>query len=83
MLSDAIIAYDQNGEALRPEQGYPLRLILPEGNTHIKWLRRLQVSDRPFMTTEETGAYTDLMPDGRDERRGSDHNAVCRVRRSA
>ena len=45
-----------NGERLRPENGYPMRLFLPgfEGNTHIKWLRRLQVSDRPFMTREET-----------------------------
>lgn len=67
MLSDALLAYGQNGEALRPEQGYPLRLVLPgyEGNTQIKWLRRLQVSDRPFMTKEETSAYTDLMKDGR------------------
>ena len=67
LLSDGMIAYGQNGEALRPEQGYPLRLLLPgyEGNTHIKWLRRLQVSDRPFMTREETSKYSDLMPDGR------------------
>jgi len=67
MLSDGLIAYGQNGEALRPEQGYPLRLVLPgyEGNMMIKWLRRLQVSDRPFMTREETGRYTGLMPDGR------------------
>ena len=67
LMSDALIAYGQNGEALRPEQGYPLRLILPgfEGNTQIKWLRRLQVSDRPFMTHEETAAYTDLLKDGR------------------
>lgn len=64
---DAIIAYGQNGEALRPEQGYPLRLILPgfEGNTHIKWLRRLEISDMPFMTREETSKYTDLLPDGK------------------
>ncbi|MFD1704723.1 sulfite dehydrogenase [Methylopila henanensis] len=67
MLTDGMIVYGQNGEAIRPEQGYPLRLVLPgyEGNTHIKWLRRLQVSDRPFMTKEETSKYTDLMPDGR------------------
>lgn len=67
MLSDALIVYGQNGEALRPEQGYPLRLVLPgyEGNTQIKWLRRLQVSDRPFMTREETSTYTDLMKNGR------------------
>ena len=67
LLADAIIAYGQNGEALRPEQGYPLRLILPgwEGNTHIKWLRRLEVSDKPFMTREETSKYTDLLGNGK------------------
>ena len=67
MLRDGLIAYGQNGEALRPEQGYPLRLVLPgyEGNTHIKWLQGLQVSDAPFMSREETSKYTDLMPDGR------------------
>jgi sulfane dehydrogenase subunit SoxC len=67
MLRDAVIAYGQNGEAIRPEQGYPLRLVLPgyEGNTHIKWLQRLQVSEIPFMSREETSKYTDLMPDGR------------------
>lgn len=64
---DAILAYAQNGEALRPEQGYPLRLLLPgfEGNTHIKWLRRLEVSDKPFMTREETSKYTDLLDGGK------------------
>lgn len=67
LLKDGIIAYGQNGEAIRPEQGYPVRLLLPgyEGNTHIKWLRRLEVSDMPFMTREETSKYTDLMADGR------------------
>jgi sulfane dehydrogenase subunit SoxC len=67
MLRDAIMAYGQNGEAIRPEQGYPLRLLLPgyEGNTHIKWLRRLEVSDKPFMTREETSKYTDLLADGK------------------
>ena len=61
--TDALLAYAQNGEAIRPEQGYPLRLILPgwEGNTHIKWLRRLEISDQPFMTREETSKYTDLI----------------------
>jgi sulfane dehydrogenase subunit SoxC len=67
MLKDALIVYGQNGEAIRPEQGYPLRLLLPgyEGNTHIKWLRRLQVSDKPFMTREETSKYTDLLDNGK------------------
>ncbi|MDH3638446.1 MAG: sulfite dehydrogenase [Gammaproteobacteria bacterium] len=65
--SDAIVAYGQNGEALRPEQGHPLRLVLPgfEGNTHIKWLRRLEISDQPFMTREETSKYTDLLDGGK------------------
>lgn len=66
-LDDALIVYAQNGEALRPEQGYPLRLINPgwEGNTCIKWLRRLKIGDRPWYQREETSKYTDLMPDGR------------------
>jgi sulfane dehydrogenase subunit SoxC len=63
---DAIVAYAQNGERLRPEQGYPLRLFLPgfEGNMSIKWLRRLKLGDQPFETRDETSKYTDLMPDG-------------------
>ena len=63
IMDDAFVAYAQNGEAIRPENGYPMRLILPgwEGNTNIKWLRRLKVGDRPFMTREETSKYTDLI----------------------
>jgi sulfane dehydrogenase subunit SoxC len=66
-MKDCFVAYGQNGEALRPEQGYPLRLMIPgyEGNMHIKWLRRLEVSDAPFMTREETSKYTDLLPSGK------------------
>jgi sulfane dehydrogenase subunit SoxC len=63
---DALVAYGQNGEAIRPEQGYPARLFLPgwEGNANVKWLRRIELSDRPFMTREETSKYTDPMADG-------------------
>ncbi len=66
ILDEALLCYAQNGEALRPEQGYPLRLLLPgwEGNANIKWLRRLKLGTAPFMTREETSHYTDLMPDG-------------------
>lgn len=66
-LDDTILVYAQNGEALRPEQGYPLRLLNPgwEGNTSIKWLRRLEIGDQPWYQREETSKYTDLMPDGR------------------
>lgn len=66
-LDDVIVAYGQNGEALRPEQGYPLRLLVPgwEGNLNIKWLDRLHVSDQPAMTKDEAASYTDFMPDGR------------------
>ena len=65
-MGDAMLAYAQNGEKLRPEQGYPLRLFLPgiEGNMSIKWLRRLKIGDKPFYTREETSKYTDLQPDG-------------------
>ena len=66
-MKDCILAWGQNGEALRPEQGYPLRLLVPgyEGNMNIKWLRRLEISDSPFMTREETSKYTDIRPDGK------------------
>lgn len=65
-MADVLVAYGQNGEAIRPEQGYPVRLMIPgwEGNAQIKWLRRIEVSDAPFMTKEETAKYTDIMPDG-------------------
>jgi len=62
---DAMIAYGQNGEALRPEQGYPARLLVPgwEGNANVKWIRRIEIADRPFMTREETSKYSDPLPD--------------------
>jgi sulfane dehydrogenase subunit SoxC len=65
-LEDAMLAYSQNGERLRPQQGYPLRLLLPgfEGNMSVKWLRRLHVTAEPTYSREETSKYTDLMPDG-------------------
>ena len=65
-FDDAMIAYAQNGEALRPEQGYPVRLLLPgfEGNSNVKWLRRLDLAAKPFMTREETSKYTDPLADG-------------------
>lgn len=67
LLDDTFVALYQNGERLRPENGYPLRLILPgwEGITHVKWLRQLHFVEQPAMTRDETAAYTDLMPDGR------------------
>ena len=66
-LDDAMIALYQNGERLRPENGYPMRLFLPgyEGNMSIKWLHRLEVSDAPLMSREETSKYTDLQANGR------------------
>jgi sulfane dehydrogenase subunit SoxC len=65
-MDDALIAWGQNGEALRPEQGYPARLFLPgwEGSTSVKWLRRIELSDRPFMTRDETSKYTDPVKGG-------------------
>ncbi|NVO56991.1 sulfite dehydrogenase [Rhodobacteraceae bacterium B1Z28] len=66
LLDDAIIALYQNGERLRPAQGYPMRLFLPgwEGNTSIKWLRRLEVTDRPAYTREESRHYSETLADG-------------------
>ena len=67
VYDDVLLAYGQNGEALRPEQGYPLRLVVPgwEGNVNIKWVGRLHVLDQPGMGREEAVTYTDLLPGGR------------------
>ena len=66
-LDDVLLVYGQNGEALRPEQGYPLRLVVPgwQGNVNIKWIRRLELGDAPWFTREETSKYTELMVDGK------------------
>ncbi len=66
-LGDTLVVYGQNGEALRPAQGYPIRLLIPgwEGNISVKWLQRLKLVDQPYLTREETSKYTDLMPDGK------------------
>lgn len=67
VLDDALLVYGQNGEALRPEQGYPLRLLLPgwEGNANVKWLRRLHFAVEPAMSAKETAYYTELGRDGK------------------
>jgi sulfane dehydrogenase subunit SoxC len=69
-LDDCLVATRMNGEMLRPEQGYPVRLVVPgwEGNMWVKWLRRLEVGDQPWQVREETSKYTDLLPDGRARR---------------
>lgn len=66
-MDDCIVCYAQNGERIRPEQGYPVRLMVPgwEGNVNVKWLRRIKLGDRPWQHREETSKYTDLMPDGK------------------
>ncbi|HVC58882.1 MAG TPA: sulfite dehydrogenase [Acetobacteraceae bacterium] len=66
-LDDCLVVWGQNGEALRPEQGFPLRLIVPgwQGNVSVKWLRRIEIGAAPWYTREETGKYTELLPDGK------------------
>jgi sulfane dehydrogenase subunit SoxC len=66
-MDDVLVAYGQNGEALRPENGYPLRLIVPgwTGNINVKWLRRLTVVDRPYLTRMDGVGQPTLMPDGK------------------
>jgi len=67
VLDDAIVALYQNGERLRPSNGYPMRLFLPgwEGNASVKWLRSIKVTAEPAMSREETSKYSDLQSDGR------------------
>lgn len=66
-MDDAMIALYQNGERIRPEQGYPMRLFLPgfEGNMSVKWLRRINVTTGPTMARDETSKYTDTLADGK------------------
>jgi sulfane dehydrogenase subunit SoxC len=66
-MDDAMIALYQNGEAIRPEQGFPMRLLLPgfEGNMNVKWLRRLNLTDMPVDARDETSHYSELMPNGK------------------
>ena len=65
-LDDTLVAWAMNGEMLRPENGYPLRLVVPgvQGVSWVKWLRRIEVGDQPWHTREEAIHYIDLMPDG-------------------
>ncbi len=66
-MDDCILAVYQNGERIRPENGYPLRLLVPgwEGVVNVKWLRRLHLSNRPTMARNETSKYTELLPSGK------------------
>ncbi len=66
-MDDALIAIYQNGEHLRPENGYPMRLLLPgwEGVTQVKWLRNLEIAEQPVMARNETAKYTELQPNGK------------------
>jgi sulfane dehydrogenase subunit SoxC len=66
-LDDVLVAWAMNGEMLRPENGYPLRLVAPgiQGVSWVKWLRRLEVGDQPWGTKDEVLHYVDLMPDGK------------------
>jgi sulfane dehydrogenase subunit SoxC len=65
-LDDVLVCYGQNGEMLRPEQGFPIRLLVPgvQGVSSVKWLRRLEVGDQPWNTREESLHYIDMMPGG-------------------
>ena len=66
-MDDVLVAYSQNGEAVRPEQGYPLRLVVPgwEGVSNVKYLRSVKVVDKPYYLKVETANYTNLTPDGK------------------
>ncbi|MDP2370024.1 sulfite dehydrogenase [Rhodoferax sp.] len=70
LLKDAFVALYQNGERLRPSQGYPMRLFMPgwEGNVNVKWLHRLEVTDQPAYTKDESGLYTQVLANGQIER---------------
>lgn len=76
-MDDCIVAYGMNGEMLRPENGYPLRLVVPgvQGVSWVKWLRRIEVGDMPYAAKDEVSHYVDLMPDGLHRQYTSIHEA--------
>jgi sulfane dehydrogenase subunit SoxC len=69
-LEDVLVAYRMNGEMLRPENGYPARIVVPgwEANMWVKWIRRIEVGDEPWHHREETSKYTDLLENGKARR---------------
>lgn len=70
LLDDALIALYQNGERLRPSQGYPMRLFVPgwEGNVNVKWVHRIEITDTPAFTKDESGLYSEVLDNGKIER---------------
>jgi sulfane dehydrogenase subunit SoxC len=64
-MDDALVCLYQNGERVRPSNGYPVRLLLPgfEGIMNVKWLRRIKLVNDPAMTKDETSKYTILLKD--------------------
>ena len=70
LMDDAFVVLYQNGEKIRPSQGYPMRLFVPgwEGNANVKWLHRLEVTDKPAYTKGESGLYSDILADGKLQR---------------
>lgn len=76
-LDDAMVAFGMNGEMLRPENGYPLRMVVPgvQGVSWVKWLRRIEVGDKPYASKDEASHYVDLMPDGSMRQYTSIHEA--------
>src|SRR2546422_7112300 len=64
---DILVAYAQNGEPVRPQQGYPLRLVVPgwEAIRSVKWLSRIKVVDQPYMAWHESGNNADTIPNGK------------------
>ncbi len=78
LSGEVLVAYGQNGEMLRPENGYPLRLVVPgvQGVSWVKYLRRIEVGDAPYATKDETLHYVDLMPDG--QHRQYSHVQECK-----
>ena len=66
-MDDTLVAYAQNGEPVRPQQGYPLRLVVPgwEAIRAVKWLTRINVVDRPYMAWHESGNNADTIPNGK------------------
>ena len=67
-LDDVLVAYGQNGEPVRPDHGFPLRLVVPgfEGIYNVKWLKRIKLVDKPYLSFQEHSRF--LTPDPKTQR---------------
>jgi sulfane dehydrogenase subunit SoxC len=70
---EVLIAYEMNGSPLRPENGYPVRLVVPGyyGTNSVKWLNRLTLAEARATGPFTTRWYNDPVQDASGQPTGT------------